>query len=160
EQSELQPILEWIVRRSVQLLGVDECSIKIIVDEGPVRTVGLGQSPRLEAGAASWPRALKDTVMGFLHTQSTELATRGLIVDPGFPSLHSTESPARALLAVPLKVEGRITGMLAVSNRVPGRAWSRQDGQLLSIVASHSASVIEKARLRVEAEKKQKLELE
>jgi sigma-B regulation protein RsbU (phosphoserine phosphatase) len=50
--------------------------------------------------------------------------------------------------------------MIAVSNSQPGRQWTRHDVQLMSIVASHSASVIEKARLRVEAEEKRRLELE
>src|SRR5262249_26144625 len=54
----------------------------------------------------------------------------------------------------------RITGMVAVSDARPGRAWTKQDVQLLSIVASHSASVIEKARLRAEAEAKRRLEQE
>src|SRR5262249_54819801 len=61
---------------------------------------------------------------------------------------------------LPLRVDGRVTGMIAVSNAQPGREWSRHDVQLMSIVATHSASVIEKARLRVEAEEKRRLELE
>jgi len=74
--------------------------------------------------------------------------------------LKTLQTPVRALLALPLKVDGRVTGMLAVSNAQPGRQWTRLDVQLMSIVASHSASVIEKARLRVEAEEKRILELE
>jgi len=82
------------------------------------------------------------------------------VADARFPGLKTLQTPVRALLALPLKVDGRVTGMIAVSNAQPGRQWTRHDVQLMSIVATHSASVIEKARLRVEAEEKRRLELE
>ena len=156
ERSELQPILDWLVHKTTQLLGTDECSIKL---------VGLGDvSPKtiistrsgIEAGAPSWPRSLKDSVMGYLLVHQTELATPDLKSDDRFPALWKQDSPARALLAVPLKVEGRITGMLATSNREPGRTWSRNEIQLLSIIASHSAGVIEKMRMRLEEDERKK----
>jgi sigma-B regulation protein RsbU (phosphoserine phosphatase) len=50
--------------------------------------------------------------------------------------------------------------MLAVTDAEPGRAWTPHDAQLLAIVASNSAGVIEQARLRVEALEKQRLEEE
>jgi sigma-B regulation protein RsbU (phosphoserine phosphatase) len=61
------------------------------------------------------------------------------------------ETRVRATLAVPLRVGNRVTGLLAVTHAAPGRAWSQDDVQLLSIVASSSAGVIEQARLRDEA---------
>jgi len=63
----------------------------------------------------------------------------------------------RSVLAVPLKVENRFTGMLAVTQSQPGRQWKPEDIQLLTIVASNSAGVIEQARLRVEARDRQRL---
>jgi sigma-B regulation protein RsbU (phosphoserine phosphatase) len=89
-----------------------------------------------------------------------ELASADLREDARFPALKKLESPVRAMLAQPLKVDGRVTGMIAVSNSQPGREWSRDDVRLMGIIASHSASVIEKARLRVEEEAKRRLELE
>src|SRR6185436_4048553 len=81
-----------------------------------------------------------------------------LLDDDRFPSLRRTQSRVRAVLAVPLRVDNRITGMLAVTNRSPGRAWTAEEIQLLEIVATNSAGVIEQARLRVEAEKTKELE--
>jgi sigma-B regulation protein RsbU (phosphoserine phosphatase) len=57
-------------------------------------------------------------------------------------------------------VENRITGLLAVTQAEPGRRWSEDEASLLAIVASSSAGVIEQARLRIEAQEKQRLELE
>jgi sigma-B regulation protein RsbU (phosphoserine phosphatase) len=162
EQAELQPILDWLVQKSTQLLGTDECSIKLLrAGETTAFTmVSGGPKGPHEAGATSWPRMLKDSVMGYLFEHPGELATRDLAADDRFPALRGQPTPARALLAVPLKVDGKVTGMLAASDTKPGREWSRHDVQLLSILASHSAGVIEKARLRIEAEEKERLKLE
>ena len=62
------------------------------------------------------------------------------------------------MLAVPLKVENRFTGILAVTQATPGRQWKTDEVQLLTIVASNSAGVIEQARLRAESLEKKQLE--
>src|SRR5262245_36573021 len=162
EQSELQPILDWLVHKSTRLMRADECSIKLLTAGGNTAQTLIFDSRRagIEAGSRSWASAIKASVMGYLLSQPGELATPDLLTDARFPGLKSLQTPVRALLALPLKVDGRVTGMIAVSNAQPGRQWSRHEVQLMSIVASHSASVIEKARLRVEAEEKRRLELE
>jgi len=162
EQSELQPILDWLVHKSTRLMGADECSIKLLTAGGDTAKTIVFDSRRsgIEAGSRSWAPAVKASVMGFLLSQSAELASPDLLADERFPGLKTLQTPVRALLALPLKVDGRVTGMIAVSNAQPGRQWTRHDVQLMSIVATHSASVIEKARLRVEAEEKRRLELE
>ena len=162
EQNELQPILDWVVRRATKLLGADECTIKLI-DPGMdlAKTYVTNRSSGAsEAGAASWPRPLKESVMGYLMQPSAELATSDIVEDPRFAGVRDTSSAVRALIAVPLRAEGRVTGMIAASESKPGRQWSRHEQQLLSILASHSAIVIEKARLRIEAGKKDILEIE
>ncbi len=162
EQAELQPILDWLVHKTTRLLGTEECSIKLITTSGEVARTIMFDNRRagLEAGTSTWSPIVKTMVMGFLMSQPGELATPDLVADARFPALKSQQTPIRALLALPLKVDGRITGMISVSNATPGRDWSRSDIRLLGIIASHSASVIEKARLRVEAEEKRRLELE
>lgn len=162
EQAELQPILDWLVHKTTRLLGTEECSIKLVTAGSEVARTLIFDNRRtgLEAGISTWSPMVKTLVMGFLMSQQGELASPDLAADPRFPVLRNQPTPIRALLALPLKVDGRITGMMAVSNATPGRAWSRHDVQLLSIVASHSASVVEKARLRVEAGEKRRLEME
>jgi sigma-B regulation protein RsbU (phosphoserine phosphatase) len=115
---------------------------------------------QIEAGTSTWSPIVKTMVMGHLMAKPGELATPDLVADARFPALKNQQTPIRALLALPLKVDGRVTGMIGVSNATPGREWSASDVRLLGIIASHSASVIEKARLRVEAEEKKRLELE
>ncbi len=159
--SELQPILDWVVDKTTRLLGADACSIRLVsADRSTAQTVVVTGSGGPEAGTSSWPAPLKNAVMGYLLVRPGELATPDVAADARFPGLRTVASPVRALLAVPLLVDGHVRGMLAVSHREPGREWARADAQLLSIVASHSAGVLEKARLRAEAEEKRRLELE
>ena len=162
EQAELQPILDWLVHKTTRLLGTEECSIKLMIAGGDVAKTIMFDNRRAapEAGTGTWSPMVKAMVMGFLMSHPGELASSDLIADPRFPALKNQQTPIRAVLALPLKVDGRVTGMMAVSNSQPGREWRRNDIQLMSIVASHSASVIEKARLRLEAEEKRRLELE
>ena len=162
EQSELQPILDWLVHKSTRLMGADECSIKLLTAAGDTAKTIIfdSQHSGIEAGSRSWAPAVKASVMGYLLTHPGELASPDLLADARFPGLKSLQTPVRALLALPLRVDGRVTGMIAVSNAQPGRQWSRHDVQMMSIIATQSASVIEKARLRVEAEGKRRLELE
>jgi len=159
--SELQPILDWVSGKTAGLLRADECSIRLLsADQSTTQTIIISDRRGFEGGTTSWPVPLKNAVMGYLMLRRGELATPDILADPRFPGLKNVVSPARALLAVPLVVDGNATGMLAVSHREPGREWDRGDAQLLSIVASHSAGVLEKARLRAEAEEKRRLQLE
>lgn len=159
--SDLQPILDWIVSKTSALLDADECSIRLVgMDTSAPHTLIVDHRTGHEAGASSWPLAVKASVMGFLMAHRTELATPDIADDPRFAGLRGRPTPVRAMLAAPLFVDGRITGMIAAGDVTPGREWSRGDAQLLAIVSAHSAGVLEKARLREEEEKKRQLELE
>jgi phosphoserine phosphatase RsbU/P len=159
--TELRPILDWIVQKTTGLLSADEGSIKLSgPDTGPptAKTLIRKHQPGLDSG--SWESPVVMSVMGYLMVKGGALASPDLLDDDRFPALRRTRSRVRAVLAVPLKVDNRITGMLAVTNRSPGRKWTDDEMQLISIVATNSAAVIEQARLRVEAEEKKRLEAE
>jgi sigma-B regulation protein RsbU (phosphoserine phosphatase) len=156
-KSDLQPVLDWIVNKITLLLSADEGSIKLLGSDGGqvARTVVRKQSTGSESG--SWPQAISISVMGYLMHHGAALASPDVLDDDRFAGLKGAKARVRATLAVPLSVDGRITGMLAVTMLEPGRQWTPNEIQLLSIVASNSAAVIEKARLRAEAEDQQRL---
>ncbi len=160
-KSELQPILDWIVHKTTLMFTADEGSIKLLgldSQQGLAKTVVRRQSPGLESG--SWPTLISISVMGWLSQHKQPLATPDILNDERFPGLRGNQARMRAVLAVPLQVEGRITGMLAVTKREPGRHWTADEAQLLWIVATNSAAAIEQARLRAEAQEKQRIEEE
>ena len=159
-RSDLQPILDWIVNKTTLLLSADEGTIKLLgADAGQAaKTLVRKQSPGTESG--SWPAPVSISVMGYLMHHNDPLVSADLTSDDRFPGLKNFATRIRSVLAVPLSVDGRITGMLAVTTLQPGRQWAPNEMQLLSIVAANSAGVIEQARLRAESVEKQKLEEE
>ncbi len=159
--TELKPILDWIVQKTTGLLSADEGSIKLLgpdVATPTAMTIVRKHSQGVDSG--SWELPVATSVMGYLLHKGEALSSPDLLDDDRFPGLRRVQSRVRAVLAVPLRVGNRTTGMLAVTNRNPGRRWTPGEIQLLDIVASHSAGVIEQARLRVEAEEKKRLEEE
>jgi phosphoserine phosphatase RsbU/P len=160
--TEIEPILDWIVRKTTTLLGADEGTLKLLgPDSGSPTAQTIIRQPAagvIESG--SWPMPVTTTVMGFLMYKGEALATPDLLSDPRFPGLKSVNTRIRGVLAVPLRVDNRITGMLAVTTLQPGQTWSAEAIQILSIVASNSAGVLEQARLRVESQKMAELEKE
>ena len=121
--SELQPILDWIVHKTTGLLSADEGSIKLLAPEmagSSVKTIIRRETPGLSSG--SWPQAVSMSVMGFLLHRGEALASPDLPADPRFPGLRGGGGRVRAVLAVPLKVGNHITGMLAVTDAQAGRA--------------------------------------
>ena len=157
--SELQPILDWIVQKTTGMFGADEGSIRLLAEEEAtttVRTLIRREQPGIQSG--SWPQVISTSVMGFLMTRGEPFTSGDLLADPRFPSLRQADTRIRSVLAVPLKAGNRFTGMLAVTTMKPGRSWTQDEAQLLSIVASNSAGVIEQARLKIEAEGKRRLE--
>ncbi len=159
--TEMQPILDWIVSKTTAMLGADEGSIRL-VDPGPDAGGGQTFIKKQAAGhqSGSWPRPIAMSVMGYLIHQGDHLASPDLLADDRFSGLRGLESRVRSILAVPLKIENHVTGLLAVTQAHPGRNWNAGEIQLLSIVAGNSAGVIEQARLRAEALEKQRLEEE
>jgi sigma-B regulation protein RsbU (phosphoserine phosphatase) len=159
--TELRPVLEVLVNRATRLLGADEGSIKVLGADpgGPARTFFRAMDdPRHAVG--SWPPAVSMSVMGYLMARKKPLATPDLLNDADFSGLRGANTHVRAVLAVPLVVDNRVTGFLAVTRREPGRRWTDAEIQLLGIVAGNSAVMIEQARLRAEAEEKKRLQAE
>ena len=54
----------------------------------------------------------------------------------------------RALLLVPIKLNGRVLGVLSVDHMSERRAFSNHDLQLLKVLADYTALALEQARLR------------
>src|SRR5205814_10058456 len=79
EQSELQPILDWLVHKTTRLLGADECSIKLLTAAGDTAKTIIFDSRRsgIEAGSRSRAPAEKESERGFLHSRRRERANPG-----------------------------------------------------------------------------------
>jgi serine phosphatase RsbU (regulator of sigma subunit) len=156
--TQMQPILDWMVTRTTAMLAADEGCIRL--SDPAAATPGghtVVRKQREGVASGSWPPAVAMSVEGYLARGREVLASPDLVNDPEFVGLRGMDTRVRSILAVPLRVENRITGVLAVTQATPGRRWNDGEVQLLSIVASSSAGVIEQARLRAVEIERQRL---
>lgn len=70
----------------------------------------------------------------------------------------SSEQHIHSILSVPLMVNSQLIGVLTLYNKKNGQSFTEQDQQLLSIIASQSAQVIENARLKEKEQQLNKVE--
>ncbi len=159
--TEMKPILDWFVQNVTPLLEADEGRLSLLTEDDTSSTHTVVRvRPGSQNASGSWPHLLDTIVTGHLMAQGGHLATPDITADERLPFLKGLDTRVRSVLAVPLKVHDRMSGVLAVTQSGPGRHWSQDEVELLTIVARNSAEVIERARLRLEAEAKKRLEEE
>lgn len=146
-------VMHTIVTRSIHALRAQEGVITLVDgsrDEAQTLVREVMSSAVIE------PFHLRGALLGWmqLHQKpllvddpSADLRFRGVEWDPGI----------RSLLAVPLVVKGRLTGVLAVYNKQGGEHFDVDDQRLLAIIASQSAQVVENARLSIEERKLERM---
>ncbi|AMB57778.1 hybrid sensor histidine kinase/response regulator transcription factor [Microterricola viridarii] len=143
-QFELGPLLERILRHTMELLGCDSGSI-CTVDEaaGTYRKevdVGVGclsgQTFPLNEGVTGAIVRARDSV---LFDEYSEVRG-GHIHDAERASLHG-------VIGVPIRWDGRIIGSAVVFSREAGRRFTDADARLVELFATHAAIAITNARL-------------
>ncbi len=146
---ELGPLLQNILENAVGILNCEAGSL-FLVDEqtkelvfkvtvGPVAANLVGQ--RLPPGTGIVGRAVQ-TRAPVIENEEQKSASRrfsGVDQQTGFVS--------RSLMAVPLQVKDRITGVVEVINRRDGRPFVTADQELLTAFAGQAAVAIENTRL-------------
>ena len=145
---ELGPLLQNILENAVGILNCEAGSL-FLVDEqtkelvfkvtvGPVAANLIGQ--RLPAGTGIVGRAVQ-TRAPVIENEEQRSASRFKGVD------QQTGFVSRSLMAVPLQVKDRVTGVVEVINRRDGLPFVEGDQELLTVFAGQAAVAIENARL-------------
>jgi sigma-B regulation protein RsbU (phosphoserine phosphatase) len=141
---ELDDVMRMVMERSRQAVNAEQAKISLI-DADDTSHFSTVVHSRGRGGDDDYFR-LHDGLMGCV------LAHRGplLFDDPaGDERLRGVElQPGiRNLACVPLDVGGRMIGVLTAFNKRDGKSFDQDDQRLLSIIASQSAQVLERARL-------------
>ena len=146
---ELAPLLQNILENAVGILNCEAGSL-LLVDEqtkelvfkvtvGPVAANLIGQ--RLPSGTGIVGRAVQ-TRRPVIENEEQNTASKrfnGVDQQTGFVS--------RSLMAVPLQVKDRVTGVVEVINRRDGLPFVVGDQELLTAFAGQAAVAIENTRL-------------
>ncbi|MGA2505727.1 MAG: GAF domain-containing protein, partial [Anaerolineales bacterium] len=135
-------------RAAVQLMPA-EAFVITLLDEQNQETIGVylvdkggrWQSDRTPAG---------EGLSGLVISTGKPVITNDLSAEPIPGSVHfGEEEEVRSILAVPLRLGEKVTGMLSVQSYKP-YAYTDDDQSLLEMLAAHAAVAIENSRLYAE----------
>jgi PAS domain S-box-containing protein len=142
---DLPTLLETIVERAARLLGARSGGLYLCEpDQERVVCVVSYQTPHDYRG----------TTLRYGEGAAGVVAQTGnpLIIDDyrfwgDRAPIYEEEQPFRAVLAVPMIWQARVTGVIDVVHYAEGRLFTRNDLELLTLFANHAAIAVENARL-------------
>jgi sigma-B regulation protein RsbU (phosphoserine phosphatase) len=116
---------------------------------------------KVQTNLRSIPYRLGDQITGWMLKNQQPLVINDFPSDGRFRLPAEAAADVRSLLCVPLRLKGRMIGVLSVFNkRGSEEGFSDNDQRLLSIIGAQSAQVIENARLYEEEKALQKMQQE
>ncbi|HXG02501.1 MAG TPA: GAF domain-containing protein [Candidatus Binatia bacterium] len=110
--------------------------------------VGLGRLPRTSA-VAEWLAAAE----GILVKEEVRLNRR---LARALEGAGEELDQVRAALLVPLKIEGRLTGILLLGEKLSGDIYDARELELLAVLAQQAAVALHNARLYERAERERR----
>jgi PAS domain S-box-containing protein len=151
------------IAESVRTLLRGTVSVLWELDHATNRLVAVATS----GSASPFPPGTRipqnEALAGFAVSEGRPVSTSDMLTDPRLTFTPETralveQSGHGSVLAVPLTIGGRITGVLAVGD-VTGRAFSAEETRRLQDFANQAAIALEKARLfALETSRREQLE--
>lgn len=145
---DLQPLLERILRHTMELLGAESGSV-CTVDEAAGtyhKEVDLGID--CEAGR-TWP--LDEGITGAVVRARSPLIIDEYAAVPGGHVSEPDRSSLHGVLGVPIRWNESIIGTCVVFSRDPDRRFTSADAELVELFATHAGIAIMNARLHAQA---------
>ena len=146
--SSLDEIVDLIVQKCVKHLKVEQGAALLFnkqAEGAALKTMVRKAHTEVEV----IPYRLGDQITGWMLKNQEPLTVNDFAADGRFQVPEEARS-IRSLLCVPLRLKGRMIGVLNVFNKKDGEGFSASDQRLLSIIAAQSAQVVENARLAEE----------
>jgi class 3 adenylate cyclase len=154
----LQPVLDEIVAAAQRLCDGEHA--QLYLEEGEVFHIASesgGQRAGFEYDSEHPHRRDRKTVVGRVALSGEVAQIADVLDDPDYDHGAQAIVGFRALLGVPILLEGRLIGALAVGRNVPG-LFQEEQVELVKTFADQAAVAIANARL-LEAVERQRTEL-
>lgn len=144
-QLEIEPLLEKLAWHAAILVRVELAALVVLHPEtGAIQFFKTNIPPdRFPVKRMPEGRGL----LGVVLKEGVPLRVDDVVKDPRFGGLPEGHPSVRNLLGVPLILEDKVVGELLVANKEGGTAFTRDDEDLLRILAYQSAAALENARL-------------
>ena len=149
--SSLEAIVDLVVQKCVKHLGVDQGAVLMFGEKDDAAALHT-MVRKVQTDLRGDPYRLSEQVVGWMLKNQEPLVINDVANDERFrTATQQADDAVNSLMCVPLRLKGRLIGVLSVFNK-KGSGFSESDQRLLTIIAAQSAQVIENARL-VEEEK-------
>ncbi len=152
-----EEVYQAIHEAAAQLMPCEAFVISLLDEEAQeIELVYLiDRSGRIPAQRISATEGLS----GRIIRTGAALRIEDLLTEPLATARHFGDpETVRSVLAVPLKLGGRVLGTLSAQSYTP-QAYTEDDQRILELLASHAAAALENVRL-LQAEHERRLELE
>jgi sigma-B regulation protein RsbU (phosphoserine phosphatase) len=133
--------LEGVVEQAIELLKADRGSIMLLDEDAEELVVKASRG--LDA-LNEFRVPMGEGIAGWVAEHGEPLVLQDVVSDHRF---RGTDPRVKSALAVPLRVEGKVTGVLNISNATRKRRFDYMDLDLLMSFADMAAVAIENARL-------------
>jgi signal transduction histidine kinase len=143
-------LLPQIAKGVSSRLGVERCSVMLMDESEEYLTikVGLGFDVPVEEIP---PAKIGEGIAGKVAASGEPLLIKNIEKDERFhKKSDKSQYKNKSLLCVPLKVRGRVIGVINVNNKKDGTPFTDSDKELLTILAGSAAVSIKNASLHRE----------
>jgi len=140
---DFEDIIRTIIKKSIREVKAEQGSI-VLVDDEELGSETLVRSIATLGGARTF--SLDQVLIGWMVINKKPLNLSDPQQDVRFKGFRWDES-IRSIACVPLLIKSALIGVLTVFNKQDGAAFTENDLRLLTIIATHSAQMVENARL-------------
>ncbi|SEE34278.1 hybrid sensor histidine kinase/response regulator transcription factor [Jiangella alba] len=151
----LRPLLDRILRRSVELLGCDAGSISSVDETAGVYRKEADFGIACQSGR-SFP--LSEGMTGAVVAARAPLIFKEYAEVPGGHVAAGDRATLHGVIGVPIGWRGRVIGACVVFSRDPERTFTDDDARLLELFAKHAAIAIVNARMHEQLEERTRAE--
>jgi sigma-B regulation protein RsbU (phosphoserine phosphatase) len=153
---EVQDMLDIIVEKSIKAVKAEQGSILLVTEEkeSPLKTLIRQADQR----SRMMTYRVGSHITGWVLTYQQPLLIEDLATDQRFKATEQEKKEIRSVLCVPIRFQGRLIGILMVTNKKTLEPFTSDDMRLLSIIAAQSGQFIRNSQLQQENLEKKRME--
>ncbi len=136
---------ELIVDMIAEVMGAKTASLMLVSEERDELYVGAAMGLD-EATMKNTRVKVGESISGWVAQTGKPLLIRDIEADSSFGRPNRSNYESRSLVSVPLKRDGRVIGVLNVTNKISLTPFGENDAEILEILADRAAYILEKLR--------------
>jgi len=142
----VEDVIDLIVRKCIKHLKVQQAVVMLLDEKDQVNPFHT-MIRKQDSISSFMPYRLDAQLTGWMLKNRSPLVVNNFREDSRFKFIVKEEFPINTLLSVPMLLKNKMVGLLTVFNKHSDAGFTNDDQRLLSILAAHSAHIIENARL-------------